>query len=130
MGPKRLGFEKEQAGRPGFGRRQPGGFRTGTFEFFFESGQRAVRAVEILQRKDYGYTLIPAGVADAEIDGRARKVEQYDLSLYAESGPQDKIGTVEILRDSRGRAESVFIGISDQRSLELISRFEAYGQLS
>jgi hypothetical protein len=120
MSPKRLGLERQQTG----------GFRTGTFEFFFESGQRAVRAAEILRRKDYGYALIPTGETDAEIGGRMRNVEQYDLALYSESGPQEKIGTVEILRDGRGTVESIFIGISDQRALELISRFEAYGQLS
>jgi hypothetical protein len=111
-------------------RRRGWGPKTGTHEFFFETGQRAVRAAEILQRESYGYMLTHVADVDAELDGSVRKVEQYDLIRHQHGENQRKIGDVEIVRGGDGKVESVYVGMCDFESGAFIKRFIEFERLS
>ena len=88
-------------------------WRTGTFEFIYETGPKAARLLDVLSDSPKGYSLVGEGVSEMESGGSRFMVQKFTVMKSAR-GEEGKIGDLEAQFDSANILVAVFLGASNR----------------
>lgn len=90
-------------------------WRSGTYEFIYETGPKAARLLDTLSDRSKGYSLVSEGVSDLESGGSKYLLHRF--TVMKDSGGQDsKVGELEAQFGADNVLVAVFLGASNRES--------------
>ncbi len=91
-------------------------WRSGTYEFIYETGPKAAKLLDVLSDQSRGYTLVNEGVVQFESDGTKYVLHKFSVMKKADSQEGQMVGELEAQFDAGNALVAVFLGASNRES--------------
>ncbi len=91
-------------------------WRSGTYEFIYETGPKAGKLLNVLSDQSRGYSLVNEGVVPFESDGSRYLLHKFSVMKKADGQEARVVGELEAQFDAGNSLIAVFLGASNKES--------------
>ncbi len=93
-------------------------WRTGTYEFIYETGPKAARLLDTLSDQSKGYALVSDGSSELDIGDSRYAIQKFTV-MKKSPAEEAKVGELEAQFDAGNVLVAVFLGASNRESLAI-----------